>query len=112
MNEETKDIQKNEGRPAEKGTKYTPRQIGLRILATLFFGIVVWAILETIICLIVIFQIVYTLITESPNTTLISFSNRVVSYVYKVFRYLTFNEDRMPFPFSRFPDEMEEPEVK
>lgn len=36
----------------------------------------------------------------------------ILAYFYKVMRYLTFNEDRVPFPFSRFPEEIEKPELK
>lgn len=89
--------------------KYPRRKTGMRILATLFFGIVVWPILETIIFVMVIFQIIHALIAEKPNFWLIGFANRAIAYLYRVMRYLTFNEDGVPFPFSRFPAEIEKP---
>lgn len=92
--------------------KYPRRQTGMRILASLFFGIVVWSILETIVFVMVIFQIIYALIAEKPNFWLIDFANRTIAYFYRVMRYLTFNEDSVPFPFSRFPAEIEKPEMK
>ena len=84
----------------------------MRILASLFFGIVVWSILETIVFVLVIFQIIFALIAQKPNFWLIGFANRTIAYFYRVLRYLTFNVDQLPFPFSRFPDEIEKPEVK
>lgn len=115
MNEERKKGKRGEKKLLEEkgippGSKYTRRQTGIRILASLFFGIVVWGILETLVFLIVIFQIIYTLIAERPNSWLIGFANYTIAYFYRVIRYLTFNEDRVPFPFSRFPEEIEKPE--
>lgn len=123
MNEEQKKQEKKEeGEVVEKKKKpskkkepafeYTRGQTGIRILATLFFIIVVWSILETLIFLVVIFQIIYTFIAVKPNLWIGGFANRTIAYFYRVLRYLTFNEDQLPFPFSRFPDEIEKPEVK
>jgi hypothetical protein len=121
MNEGIKKERKEEGdvvekrksaRKKEPAFKYTRGQTGIRILATLFFIIVVWSILETLIFLVVTFQIIYTLIAEKPNLWIGGFANRTIAYFYRVLRYLTFNQDRMPFPFSQFPDEIEKPQVK
>lgn len=92
---------------AKPEPQYTRGQTGIRILATLFFTIVVWSILETIIFLMVVFQIIYALIAEKPNFWVKGFANRAIAYLYRILRYLTFNEDRVPFPFSRFPGEIE-----
>ena len=114
MNEEIKKEEgaavgrrQSEGKQAPREVKYPRKQTGIRILATLFFGIVVWAILEIIMFLVVILQILYALIAERPNSWMIGFANQAIAYFYRVMRYLTFNEDRMPFPFSRFPEELE-----
>lgn len=85
----------------------TRRQTGIRILATLFFVIVVWSIVETILFVAIVFQIVYALIAEKPNEWVAGFANRTIVYLYRVMRYLTFNEERVPFPFSRFPGVIE-----
>ncbi len=92
--------------------KYTRSQTGLRILASLFFGIVIWSILEALVFLMVIFQIIHALIAQRPNSRLIGFANHTIAYFYRVMRYLTFNEEAVPFPFSGFPAEIEEPEMK
>ena len=97
----------SEGKEAPREVKYPRKQTGIRILATLFFGIVVWGILEIILFLVVIVQILYALIAQRPNSWMIGFANHAIAYFYRVMRYLTFNEDRMPFPFSRFPEELE-----
>jgi hypothetical protein len=115
-NQEAKEIRKgermNEDQQPTPQFTYKRRQTGIRILATLFFGIVVWSILETIVFVMVIFQMIYTLIAERPNFWLIGFANRTIAYFYRVMRYLTFNEDSAPFPFTQFPAEIEKPDMK
>ena len=88
------------------------RKAGIRILATPFFGIVLWGIPEIIVFVMVIFQIIHVLIVQKPNFRLIGFANRAISYFSRVMRYVTFNEDEVPFPFSRFPGEIEKPAMK
>ena len=116
MNEETKKEEKERTAVEEKESSsrfiYTRKQMGIRILSTLFFGILIWEILEIIIGLAVIFQIIYTLIAKKPNIWMIGFANRTITYFYKVMRYLVFAQDQMPFPFSAFPGEIENPEFK
>jgi len=92
--------------------KCTRSRTGLRILTSLFFGIVVWSILEALVFLMLIFQIIHALIAQRPNSRLIGFANRTIAYFYRVMRYLTFNEEAVPFPFSGFPAEIEEPGMK
>jgi hypothetical protein len=116
MNEETKK-EKKEGTAVEEKDSpsrftYTRKQMGIRILATLFFGILIWKILEIIIGLEVIFQIIYALIAKKPNVWMIGFANRTITYFYIVMRYLVFAQDQMPFPFSGFPGEIENPDFK
>lgn len=122
MNEETKKEEKEgtavkEKKPPEEKESpprsiYTRKQTGIRILGTLFFGILIWGILEIIIGLAVIFQIIYALIAKKPNIWMIGFANRAITYFYKVMRYLVFAQDQLPFPFSGFPEEIEDPEFK
>ncbi|NIS68554.1 MAG: DUF4389 domain-containing protein [Proteobacteria bacterium] len=112
MNEESKKGDGKRKNPRKRKEvpseiKHTRRQTGIRVLATLFFVIVVWSILETIVFLMVIFQIIHALIVEKPNLWLRGFANRTIAYFYRMMRYLTYNEERVPFPFSRFPAEIE-----
>lgn len=57
--------------------------------------------------LMVIFQIIHTLIAEKPDFWVRGFANRTIAYFYRIMRYLTFNEEIVLFPFSRFPGEIE-----
>ena len=87
------------------------KSILFRLLYTLFFFIV-FEILKTIIQVTAIFQYVYLLITRSYSNPLRRFSNKVSVYTYKVMRYITLNDNIRPFPFSDFPNEIDEPADK
>lgn len=90
-------------------TSVTRKQIGVRLLYTLLF-LIVFEVLKLIIQVAVLFQFVYLLITKGYSKPLRSFSDRLSSYVYRVIRYVTLNENQRPFPFSEFPPEMEQSE--
>ena len=80
---------------------------GRRILLTLLFGLI-WTVTESALAVIVIFCLIWTLITrQAPPARLRDFSNRLVAYSYRLWRYITYNDRHLPFPFSEFPDALE-----
>ncbi len=86
------------------------RDTGLRIGLAILFAIVA-SVLDTIIGIAVVFGLVWTFITRRPpNEGLRGATNRLISFDYRIARYLTYNEQRIPFPFSDFPDPIEEPD--
>jgi hypothetical protein len=86
------------------------RDTGIRIALTVLFAIVA-GILDTIVGLVVVFGLVWALITRRPpGEGLRSAANRLISFDYRIARYLTYNEQTIPFPFSDFPDPLEEPD--
>jgi hypothetical protein len=90
-------------------TPVTRGQIALRLLITLLF-FAVFGILKTVICLTTLFQYVYLFITLQHSEPVRVFANKAVTYAYRVWRYITLNENRRPFPFTEFPELMESPE--
>ncbi len=94
----------------EKGEAAVSRTaILVRLLYTLFF-FVVFCILKAIIVLTTLFQFALLLITLKHSEPARQFANKVVTYAYRVWRYITLNENLRPFPFSEFPQEMELPD--
>lgn len=85
------------------------KQIGIRLLYTLFY-LIAFEILKTVIQLIVVFQYIYLLITKKHNEPVRAFSNKVSAYAYRMLRYMTLNENKRPFPFSDFTTEIDPPE--
>ncbi len=83
------------------------RDTGLRILLTLLFG-VVERVIQALLGIVVILGLLIALFTRRPPPPrLRAFANRVVTYSYRIGRYLTYNESRVPFPFSEFPEPIE-----
>lgn len=83
------------------------RETAHRIGLTLLFAVIAGA-MRTVLGLIVIFELLFTLITRRPPGTRVrQLANRITSYYYQLLRYLTYNESRAPFPFSDFPEPLE-----
>jgi len=90
--------------------KITPsrKDILIRLLYTLLY-IVVFEIIKLIIQTAVVFQYIFLLITLEYNKPVRHFSNKLATYTYDVVRYLTLNRNLRPFPFSDFPEPLEDP---
>lgn len=83
-------------------------ETGVRILLSLLFALV-GSILEMLLSVTVIFELLIALVTQRPPSVRVrAFANRIVSYYYELGRYLTYNESKIPFPFSDFPEALEE----
>lgn len=79
----------------------------VRIVYSLLFAAIV-GLLDTLMAVIVVFQLLFSLVTESlPSARLQRFANALIAYYYQVFRYLTHNDSVIPFPFSDLPDPLE-----
>lgn len=86
-------------------------ETGLRAALTIVFFIIA-RVLETVIVVVVLFELAWTLVTrEEPSPRVRGFANRAVSYLYRLGRYLTYNDRSPPFPFADFPSEVEPPEA-
>ena len=82
-------------------------ETGIRIALTVLFALIA-AVLRTALGLIVIFELLWTLVTKlSPSPRLRDFANRIIAYYYRIGRYMTYNESRVPFPFTDFPAALE-----
>jgi len=80
---------------------------GLRVLLTLLFA-VIWGLTETVLGAIVVFGLIWSLVTrQAPPPRLRDVANRLVTYAYHIWRYLTQNDPEVPFPFSDFPEAIE-----
>jgi hypothetical protein len=77
----------------------------VRVLYTLLFFLVI-RVVEAVIGVVVLFQLVFALVTNrTPNPAINGFARRVIEYAYQIGHYLTFNRDKPPFPFDELPDE-------
>jgi hypothetical protein len=84
------------------------QQIGIRFLYSLLF-IFIHQFVKMLIVLTTIFQFVYLLITMETCEPIRRLANKLSTFAYRTLRYLTLNENKKPFPFQEFPDELEPP---
>jgi hypothetical protein len=96
--------------PTNDENKPTPvvsaKQIGIRLLYTILF-LVILVIVFAIVKVVVVFQFIYLFSTRKPNESVRKFSNKMSTYGYRIFRYITLNESQRPFPFTDLPPELE-----
>ena len=82
------------------------KDTAIRILITLLFFLII-RVIEIALAVVIVFELAYSLITgEDPGVRVKKFANNAISYLYRILRYLTYNEPDPPFPFADFPQEM------
>jgi hypothetical protein len=86
-------------------------QIAQRLLITVLF-LPINGIVNATIVLTTLFQYVYLLVTLQHSEPVRAFANKVIGYGYHVWRFISLNENRRPFPFTELPGELEGPEEK
>lgn len=86
-------------------------QIAIRLLFTLLF-LPIYGICNALIVLTTLFQFVMLFITLKHSEPVRTFANRVISYAYRVWRYVSLNSSQRPFPFAEFPADLEPPEAE
>jgi flagellar basal body-associated protein FliL len=102
--QESQEQTEKEQKPVVSGKK-----IGIRLLYTILF-LVILGIVLVIVKVVVVFQFIYFFSTRKPNESVRKFSNKISTYGYRIFRYITLNESQRPFPFTELPPELEPPE--
>lgn len=79
------------------------RSIWLRGLFILLF-VIFYNVAEIVLMAVVVVQFGFKLVTGGVNDKLLAFSRRLTRYIYEVFRFITFESETMPFPFSDWPE--------
>ena len=73
-----------------------------RILHMIIFAIIYWAV-KFVIALVVVFQVFTVLFTGKPNTALLDLGQGLSNYVYQIVRFVTYNSEIRPYPFTPWP---------
>lgn len=68
----------------------------------LFF--VAWRLTELALLGVILVQLCFRLLAGQPQPQLQQLGSQLSLYIYQVFRYLTFNSETKPFPFSEWPE--------
>ncbi len=87
------------------------KQIAIRLLYFLFF-VPIYEICNSLVLLITLFQFAILPITQEHSEPARTVANRIISYVYRIWRYVTLNSSQRPFPFAEFPPAVEPPEAE
>jgi hypothetical protein len=77
--------------------------LGLRVLYMVLFALTFW-ILIWVLCVTVVAQLILTLLAGQVNPDLLRFSRGLSRYMTQVIEFLTFLNDKPPFPFAAWPD--------
>ncbi|BCS95292.1 hypothetical protein DSLASN_09240 [Desulfoluna limicola] len=76
---------------------------GKRALFMLAFWIASRIALAIVIAL-ALFQLIWTVITRSPNDKIIRFGRSLGAYLSQIVNFLTYTTDQKPWPFQDWPD--------
>jgi len=74
-----------------------------RIFFMLLFAVIL-GFVRILLWGIVLLQVASNLLTGAENKNILGFGRSLSEYVYRILLFLTYNSDRMPFPFSDWVD--------
>jgi len=74
----------------------------MRLLFMLVFA-VIYSVAEVVLVMVVVFQFFCVLLSGKRNDQVLSLGEQLSTYIYQVLRYLTYNSDERPYPFSAWP---------
>jgi len=77
-----------------------------RLVYMLLFSMILYLTM-TVLCLVVVVQVIFTLLTGQTNANIQSFSKDLASYINQIVLFLTYNENRKPYPFNPWQQEDE-----
>ena len=79
----------------------------LRLIFMILF-VVIYKLLDVVLLLIAVSQFLFHVITDKDNETLRQFGDGLSCYYYQIYKYLTYNSNEKPFPFSDWPTSSDE----
>lgn len=65
--------------------------------------VVIYSVAEVVMLFIVLFQFIHILITDRENHRILQLGRSLSRYFYEIFCFMTFNSERLPFPFNPWP---------
>jgi len=84
-----------------------------RIFFMLVFSVIV-GLVRILLWAVILLQVASALLTGKPNDNILTFGQTLSAYLYHILLFLTYNTDKLPFPFSDWNDTegLELPEIK
>lgn len=82
----------------------------MRILYMILFAVILYLVMM-LVAVVVIVQLLFALFSGKPNDDIADFAADLSQYVYRIVAFLTYTDDRRPFPFNNWDEDGdEEPE--
>lgn len=76
----------------------------LRILYMVLFAVVLYLVMM-LVAVVVLVQALFALVTGKPNDDIGDFASDLSTYVYRIVAFLTYSDDRRPFPFNNWEED-------
>lgn len=76
----------------------------LRILYMVLFAVILYLVMM-LVTVVVIVQLLFSLFTGKPNMDIADFAADLSQYVYRIVAFLTYTENRRPFPFNNWDED-------
>jgi hypothetical protein len=83
----------------------------LRILYMILFAVILYLVMM-LVTVVVIVQLLFALITGKPNEDVADFASDLTQYVYRIVAFLTYTDDRRPFPFNSWDEDDNETDAE
>ncbi len=83
-------------------TEPVPEPLWVRILYMLLFA-VIYSIAELMAKVTVLVQLVFRACSGNTQRSLLAFSAGLSAYIHAIWRYLAFNDEQRPWPYSPWP---------
>tara|TARA_R110002049_G_scaffold199670_12_gene370092 strand:+ start:163 stop:525 length:363 start_codon:yes stop_codon:yes gene_type:complete len=81
-----------------------------RILYMVLFGVILYLVMM-VLCVVVVIQAIFALLTGSPNTEIRRFSGDLVRYLREIAAFLTYTNETKPYPFQSWQSAEPEGEI-
>jgi hypothetical protein len=94
------DVKENHGREAGQIEQNLKRRSTWIRLVFMIVFIAIYAITRIVFGAVVVFQFFWVLFTAETNRQLTELGQSLAMYTYQIMRYLSFNTEDKPFPFS------------
>ena len=84
-----------------------------RIFFIIIFAIII-GLVRIMLWAVVLLQIASALLTGEPNKNILNFGRTLSVYLYHILLFLTYNTEKLPFPFSdwNLTEELELPDIE
>ncbi len=86
----------------ERAEPYVRPSPWARLLAMIIL-VIAFGVGQSVMGLIAFVQFIWTLIDKEPNENLLGFSSSLAEWLHQVARFLMFNTDERPFPWTKWP---------